>query len=277
VWGCREENSPISAYPRDTLNPVNERALSGRYFIDAHGPDDDAVRDGFAWLLRSAVEGGSSRAAVFVSGLRQLESLGRAIGTDAADGLHKDREVRLDGVVIEALTARKLPSSFEEGPILAVWVDDEQLDKLDGLRAPGLCAIPWAHGDIDGWRAAWDPIDVRTGQNVGLEEAIENPVVVRAMESLTTSVNLSTGLGHPSDKESAIGMFRILTAEGEPFEPDQIRAWAVRHGWQPRHARDLAVLAEKFKAGKQVRGGKRKMWRDDVIEIWRRESASGAD
>jgi hypothetical protein len=37
----------------------------------------------------------------------------------------------------------------------------------------------------------------------------------------------------------------------------------------------LAELAEKFKAGKQVRGGKRKMWRDDVIEIWR-ENAPGA-
>jgi hypothetical protein len=256
---------------------MNERASSGRYFIDAHGPDDGAVREGFAWLLRSAVERGSSRAAVFVSGLPQLESLGRAIGTDAADGLRQDRELRLDGVAIKALTAKKLPFSFEEGSILAVWVDDEQLDRLDGLRAPELCAIPRAHGDIDGWRAAWDPIDVRIGQNIGLDEAIENPVVVRAMKSLTTSVNLSTGLGHPSDKEAAIGMFRVLTAEGELFEPDQIRAWAVRHGWQPRHARDLAVLAEKFKAGKQVRGGKRKMWRDDVIEIWRRESALDAD
>jgi hypothetical protein len=256
---------------------VNEQAPSGRYFIDAHGPDDDAVRDGFAWLVRSAAENGAARAAVFVSGLRQLESLGGAIGADAADALRKDRELRIDGIVIEALIARKLPFSFEEGPILAVWVDDEQLDRLDGLRAPELCAIPWAHGGIDGWRAAWDPIDVRTGQNVGLEEAIENPVVVRAMESLTTSVNLSTGLGHPSDKESAIGMFRILMAEGEPFEPDQIRAWAVRHGWQPRHARDLAGLGEKFKAGKLVRGGKRKMWRDDVIEIWRRESALDTD
>lgn len=256
---------------------MNDQPASGRYFIDAHGPDDDAVAEGFAWLLRSVTQNASRRGAVFVSGLRQVEGLGRAIGTDAADALRKDRQLRVDGVTIELLIGKKLPFSFEEGPILAVWVGDEQLDKLDGLRAPEICAIPWAQGDIDGWKADRNPVDVRTGQTAGLEETIENPVVARAMEYLTNSVNLSTGLGHPSDKESAIGMFRILVAEGEPFEPDQIRGWAVRHGWQPRHARDLAELAEKFKAGRQVRGGKRKMWRDDVIEIWRQDRSSRTD
>lgn len=249
---------------------MNDQEQRNRYFfIDAHGPDDDAVRDGFAWLLRSAAERGSRRSAIFVSGLRQVESLGRAIGTGAAAALRKDRLLKVDAVTIELLISRKLPFSFEDGPILAVWVDDEQLDKLDGLGSPEICAIPWTQGDIDGWKSDRGPIDVRTGQTAGLEETIENPVVARAMEYLTNSVNLSTGLGHPSDKESAIGMFRILKAEGEPFDPEQIRAWAVRNGWKPRDARDLAKLAEKFKAGKQVRGGKRKMWRDDVIEIWR--------
>jgi hypothetical protein len=97
-------------------------------------------------------------------------------------------------------------------------------------------------------------------------------VVEKAMEALTVSVNLSTGLGHPSDKESAIGMLKLLKSAGENYEPEQLRAWAVCHGWQPRHARSLAELAEKVKAGKRIQGGKRKMWRSDIIDIWRQEA-----
>jgi hypothetical protein len=115
-------------------------------------------------------------------------------------------------------------------------------------------------------------MDIRTGKQDGADETIENPVVEKTMQSLTASVNLSTGLGHPSDKESAVQMLKLLNAAGEDYDTDQLRAWAVRHGWQPRHARSLAELAEKVKTGKRVRGGTRKMWRAHIIDVWSREA-----
>jgi len=244
-----------------------------RAFLDAHGPDDAALADGFRWLFRFADEKGYEIAAVFVSGVRQIDSLGRVVGDDAASKLRRDRRIEVDGITIDLLIERKLPVAFEDGPILAVWVDDQQLDKIDGLRSPGICAIPWSSTGIDGWKANWNPVDVRTGEPDGSDETLTNPVVEKAMEALTVSVNLSTGLGHPSDKESAIGMLKLLKNAGESYNPDQLRAWAVRHGWQPRHARSLAELAEKVQAGKRVQGGSRKMWRSDIVEIWRKEAA----
>lgn len=166
-----------------------------------------------------------------------------------------------------------MPAAFEDGPILAAWVDDQQLDKIDGLRPPGICAIPWSRTDIDGWKTNWNPVDVRTEEPGRSDQTITNPVVEKAMEALTISVNLSTGLGHPSDKESAIGMLKLLKSAGEAYNSDQLRACAVRHGWQPRHARSLAELTEKVQAGKLVQGGSRKMWRSDIVEIWRNEAA----
>jgi hypothetical protein len=243
-----------------------------RAFVDAHGADDDALSEGFRWLFGVVEEGGYRKAAVFVSAVAQVESLGRVVGAEVAQSLRQNRQIDVDGTTIDLLVERKLPVAFEDGPILAVWVDDKQLDKIDGLRPPGICAIPWSRTDIDGWKANWNPLDVRTGELSGSDETIENPVVEKAMEALTASVNLSTGLSHPSDKESAIGMLKLLKSAGEDCDPNQLRAWAVRHGWQPSHARSLAELAEKVKAGRRVQGGKRTMWRSDIIDVWREDA-----
>ena len=201
-----------------------------RFFIDAHGPDDDALAGGFRWLFRFAQAHGCARAAIFVPGVAQIESLGRVVGEEVARELHKNRQIEVDGTTIDLVIERKLPVRLMDGPILAVWADDRQLDKLDELHPPGICAIPWAETDIDGWKANWNPVDTRTGDPGGSDETIRNPVVVKAMESLTIAVNLSTGLGHPSDKESAIQMLKLLKKAGEDYDPDQLRAWAVRHG-----------------------------------------------
>lgn len=245
-----------------------------RFYVQAHGPDDDALKVGFRWLLGFARDHGHPRAAVFVPGLQQVENLGRAIGDAAARALKKDRSVSAGDVTLELLIERKLPFAYD-GPLLAVWVDDKQLDKLDELCTPALCAIPWVRTDIDGWKSNWNPTDLRTGEAGGAEETVTNRVVAAALKSLTSTVNLGTGLGHPSDKASAVHMFKALKKAREEFDPDQVRAWAVRHGWRPDDARDLSELAQKVKEGRAVRGGSRKMWRDDIVAIWREDAASG--
>lgn len=244
-----------------------------RFFIPAHGADDDALKAGFAWLLAFCGERGITKAGVFVSSLRQVESLGRVIGDGAARALEKDREVGAGSVTIHLLLGTKQTYSFD-GPILAVWVDDKQLDELDELHAPGLLAIPWNSTDIDGWKTNWNPTDPRTGDQGGSDDTVTNPVVVAALQSLTNGVNLSTGVGHPSDKASAVQMFKLLTKAGEPFDPEQIRAWAARNGWKADHARDLSEMAQKILAGRTVRDGRQgQMWRDDIVEQWRAAAA----
>ena len=244
-----------------------------RFFVDAYGPDDDALKAGFVWLLRFAEEHDCSRAAVFVPTVRQVESLGRVIGAPAAKALSKDRQVPSGNLTIDLLIQRGLPSSYSQGPLLAVWVDDKQLDKLDALWAPGLCVIPWVETDVEGWKTNWNPTDARTGEAAGTEDTVTNPVVAAALESLTSTVNLSTGLAHPSDKASAVQLFKALKAAGEDFEPDQVRAFAVRHGWDADDARALGELAQKVKDGRQVRGGNQRMCRDNIVDSWRADAA----
>src|SRR5437773_1135514 len=101
-----------------------------RRFIDAYGPDDDAVRDGVAWLIGFAKANGHDRAAIFVSSLRQIDALGSALGADVAAVLRKNRAVPANGITIEIFTEKQIAVSYE-GPILAVWADSKQMGKLD--------------------------------------------------------------------------------------------------------------------------------------------------
>jgi hypothetical protein len=131
--------------------------------------------------------------------------------------------------------------------------------------------IPWDRDDIAGWKRTRDPENVTTKTKEGHRATIGNPVVEAALTALTDSVNLTTGITHPSDKTAAVEMFRILRSAGEDFDPEQIREWAVAHGWVPRHARHLAETATKIKDGRAVRAGRStgKHWRDDILEQWR--------
>lgn len=244
-----------------------------RFFVAAEGVDDDAVRVGFRWLFAFCREHGFHRAAVLVPTLAQATNLGRAIGQNVADQLRRARSVEVDGIIIELVVAQNRPRFYEDGPLLAVWVDDKELSKLDVVRAPALCAIPWLSTDIAGWKSDWNPIDLRTGAPGGSEQTVSNAVVAQALESLTQRVNLSTGLAHPSDKDSAVGLFRLLREAGEEYDPAQVRAWAVRRGWDPTDARDLADVASKIKAGRQIRTAT-PMWSEGIIERWRADASS---
>lgn len=243
-----------------------------RYFIDAYGPDDDALRDGLKWLLHYADEHGHDRAAVFVPTLRQAESLGRVLGREAAKRLKRDREVAIDHLTLELLIASNLGARCSDAPLLAVWVDDKQLDKLDGLAPPAICVVPWLKDDIEGWKDSWNPGDARTGESGDRRSTVTNTVVVAALESLTGRVNLSTGLSHPYDKAAAVSLFQFLLGAGEQFEPGQVRAWAVRNGWHPDDARELGDVAQKLKDGRRVQNRYGQRWAEDIVDQWRAEA-----
>lgn len=129
------------------------------------------------------------------------------------------------------------------------WPSDPALDELDGRQPPAICAIPSARERISGWLEAWAPHDLLTPDAEIAAVGISNPVVAVALDDLTDSVNHNNGLHSPYERSLAISTFRALIDGGEAIAPEEIRAWAVRHGWEPRYARDLAELGADMLAG----------------------------
>lgn len=207
-----------------------------RTYIDAEGPDDEAVRLGLAWLVDAgrAAGGGTLHA----PGLDNFRSLSHVIGN--IEAIVKNKVFRLDGVEMRLATPR---TGSVSGAVLALWTDDKILQEIEDRWMPtAICAIPWLRKDISTWVAAHGPRELRSGQS-GPSKTVTNPVVIEALKSLTSSVNLGTGLGHPSDHDGAVWTFRALKTAGERFDPEEVQAWASAHGWQMRHAEELGTIA----------------------------------
>jgi hypothetical protein len=244
-----------------------------RVLVDSYGPDDEAVRVGFRWLLKTAHKLERAECAIYVSGLSNAQNLARPL-EGIGSRLATNRSVNADGLIISLLTARNLRPNYTSRAILAVWVGDQDMENIEDILPAAICAIPWSHSDLEAWKAAWVPIDLRTGQPAGEALSVSNRVVEAALEDLTNHVNLSTGLTNQDDKRAAVWTFRLLRKAGESYDPSRIRAWAVRHGWSMKYARELAELSKKILDGHpvQARGGS--PWRADIVATWRR-SASG--
>lgn len=93
-------------------------------------------------------------------GLSNAESLARPLGEIGAR-LHKERRVQAIGLTFELLIERKLPFGSYSGPVLEIWIDDKQMEKLERLEPPAICALPWTESDLEHWKATWSPADPR--------------------------------------------------------------------------------------------------------------------
>lgn len=154
-----------------------------------------------------------------------------------------------------------------------MWTSDKTLEKIDSLSAPAICAVYWSPENIAAWKTNWNPTDIRTGRRGGSTDTVGNPVVTAALSSLTVVVNVGTGLSHPSDRASAIQMFTLLRDGGETYASDEVRAWAVRNGWDPKDARELAEVGQKILEGRRLRAGDTGVFRADSLATWRQEAA----
>jgi hypothetical protein len=243
-----------------------------RLLIEAIGPDDDAVVHGFRWLIGFARDQDAPRCGLFVPAIGSAENLARPLG-DVGARLARERSLQAEGLTVELLAPRSLRHGTYDSPILAIWVDDDMIDKIEEARPTAICAIPWSETDLKAWKAAWQPGDPRAGTPAGAGGTISNPVVEAAMASLTARVNLSMALAHPSDRAAAVWAFKLLKQAGEPFDPGEIRSWAVTHHWRPQDAKEIADIAQKFLDGRRVQAGPRG-WAKDIIKQWR-ETAAG--
>lgn len=75
----------------------------------------------------------------------------------------------------------------------------------------------------------------------------------RAMEKLSKTSNLSTGLAHPLDESRAKELFIALRDRNVPLSKGAVRQQAEACGWPSPHALKLGELAERIGAGATVR------------------------
>lgn len=225
-----------------------------RVLIPLDSQDETTFQTALAYAEAICEKVGASAQdiALLIHGKGQLDhtNLGGGLGKTTVKALSRGPVPLPHGRRLSVETLTKRPFLTRPTVIIAYYADANLLDAADGLRnVEGVIAVPWVLGEADSWVKRW-------GATVHGQEAraasplINDPVVVRALESLTATINLSTGLIHPSDKTRADETFRILRAKGHQDPTPEVKSWAIRNGWKPDHAVALETLARRIWAVK---------------------------
>jgi hypothetical protein len=170
--------------------------------------------------------------------------ISEVVGGSASKALSQGKALKItETAELRFYTERTLPYSGDGGPILACYPEMNLMNKLDKLSdVPSLTVLPWTMELVQKWLDTHGPTDIFSKKTAAAAQ-VTSPAVVAALERFFAIINVSTGLAHPSDRDSAIRIFRELKDAGQAYTGTEVRAWLVRKGMSPSHADDVAKIA----------------------------------
>ena len=240
------------------------------YFIRAQGSNIEVAEKAIKWL----VEYSHGKAFLAVAGYRNLEGIiTKALGETVIKNLKKNDKSIVFGTQIFLVTDRKPIYNAQNSPMVAFYPTSKFLDKLDSIdNISAILVVPRIFEEIEPWIATWNATELGFPPRERERPLIRNKVVEAALKSLTARVNLSTGIIHPSDRESAIQTFEILRNGDEIFSPEEVKTWLVAQGgWKATRAQEAVDVARAVLEGKKLRRGA-PTWKENILEIWRKDA-----
>lgn len=215
--------------------------------IDAY--DAEAFRLALGYAQKICEKVGSQDVILLTHTKNQLShtSLSRFLGPAAIRALDKGAMPLSWGGRLSAETMKMLRYSARNAVVVVYYAEPKILDFVDGLASvTGVVAVPDIAGEADAWVARWGAIVHGQTPQQPPPPLIDDAVFLRALETLSSVINLTTGLGNPRDKDMANEILRILRAKGHADQSANIKSWAIRRGWRPGAAADLEMLAKKI-------------------------------
>ena len=212
------------------------------------GPDTSNIPTAIAIGVRECKQAGTTELVLITPVKDNLNSIvvGEFLGRDVSKRLMKGDKIKVGdhGVSLTHHSVASVQKTRTPSVGLAFYVSKEAIQKLDDLRFDTLIFVPWLDKDGVDWAQKWDA-ETHGGSSVDSSISLP-PEVDESLKSLTACVNLSTGLGHPSDKEHAKRRFSDLRSAGIKWDPIELEKWAVRNGWKAADAEDLSKLSSRY-------------------------------
>lgn len=178
-------------------------------------------------------------------------SIAGFLGDAQAKILRDGGKLRLkSGAILRLETKRTLSHLTRPTTIIAFYADDTILEMLDGLQnVAGVVAVEDLKGQAAQWKARWSPTVPGEASKPPVE-LISDTVIVEALKSLSILINKGNGLLTTRDQDWAKDVLRILRNKGHTTDPNALKSWAIKDGWKPGAATELAKLAKKIFEGK---------------------------
>lgn len=167
-------------------------------------------------------------------------------------------------------------SGWQQGPVLAAWPTKRGLEILTdriASRVTALCIMEWDEPDWQcNWLTARKARSVVDGQIHGGGSVELDPVVEVAIRRLSASVNHSNGLVGVCDKRDAVETLRALHRAGYRYSIEDLCIFALANGFSYGEVERLREYAKGVQADRRFRLDAGQALRDDIVDVWKRES-----
>jgi len=245
-----------------------------RFYIDTQGNDDDAYREAMQHACKLADNDKETKRVILL--LLSKKNTGwfeRLYNDDVVKQLFKGYQFKNCRPTFKFETKKTYYDSRQPSDIVITCsLDAEDIFKIDDYYSvKAIIAIPWLRDSIQKWVQTWNPIELRSNQ--GAVQAFPEPscIVKKAMEDLTSNINMSTGISNPFDEERAKTYILALHKYEPSIDADIVGAYLVRElGWDTDNAQDVEKLIVTLNNGKYFQGGKRtglqnpyKRWKEE--------------
>ncbi|WPP00802.1 hypothetical protein SFA35_05355 [Pseudomonas sp. HR96] len=220
-----------------------------RFIVENNGPNITTVQKLFeesaAYCLRNRI--GLITLVVPVKAAFAHTVIADYLGTTVTRCLVRDAQVSL----VKQLDLRlaipcQLSQQGKNGLVVAAFLTLEDLAGIDANPSlQALAFLPWTEAEGKHWMGIWSP--AVWGPASWKVPPLSLPLQVEhELTRLTGAVNLRTGLKDPLDKDSALRVFKGFGRRGLKLDAEHIRGWAIKHGWEARHADDLVLLTRQY-------------------------------
>ncbi len=231
-----------------------------RFYINTRGNDDEAYREAMQFACQLSEDDPDIKRVVLLAHTKSNTGwLERLYDRETVKKLFNGVKFKdcIPTFVIKTKKTYSDPHQLQD-IVITMGLDTEDVMKIDdfyGVKA--IIAIPWLPERLEDWVQTWAPIDIRT-QEQPETYPLPNPIVQEAMKELTSSVNMTTGIHHPSDERQAKTYIRALYKYVDDLDGDVIAAYMVRElGWDTDHAKDVKKLIDTLNDGRYFQGGEK--------------------
>jgi hypothetical protein len=227
-----------------------------RYYINAHGPDENAVSTIIAKAIQlSRTIPNVGRIVFLTNGFNNTQWLEKLFGYDTLKKLKKGTKLPGTSAIGKFESLRTYSPQSNDIVVTFTLRSDDILLVDDDFGISSLLVIPWINEDIEKWTHITNAIHVQT--NAAAQSYELPPCEVRqALQDLTHSINISTGLGNPSDDDLAKTYLRTLTHYKYRLDPFEMESYLIKDlNWWKRHCDELLEIVNKINAGKFFQGG----------------------
>ena len=239
--------------------------MDTKFYIDTEANDDDAYKLAMQFACKLAKKDSSIKKIVLYIHTKQNTGwFERLFGSEIVKKLFNGLKFTDCPVPFKfetKLTYKNAIHGNASDIVICCGIDSDDLLKIDDYHSVKyIIAIK-----------TWSAIEISGKEKK--EEAFPEPscIVKRAMQQLTASINMSTGISHPMDNDRAKTFIKALHKYEPELNADIIGSYLVRElNWETRHAKDIEKLIETLNSGSFFKGGE-KTGLQNYYKRWKNE------